>query len=321
MADISFTEMGKALDDAAAQYRDSQSVDIPDATPVDAGQDAGSSEGNPNTPQGNGGDANLPKTETTPSGAGENKGNPSGDKSASADDKQISERKTFNHSQAAARVARKRAKQQEEYYTRKERLEKERADYANEQSPNHNPQMAAFKDDQLRELERETIERLQNEFVEECYNVFQDEKVVQEFVSDVQQLSWWLNNKEPELGQYIKKPYGKLVLKGWIDKIVKIPDAADWWQSLTSFEKYRHLDRYYKEFANYIEKGKLPEGVGNKPQSTVSNQQVKQPRQVATPDVPVPGSGRNTNNMPPSNNFALELEKAMQLNGVSRLVR
>ena len=319
MADTSFTEMGKALDDAAALYRDDNSVDTPDTAPTDAGPDAGSSEGNPDTPQGEVGDANLPKTETTPAGAGENKGNPSDGKAATADDKQDSERKAFNHSQAAARIARKRAKEQEEYFKRKERLEKERDDYADEQSPNHNPQMAAFKDDQLRELERETTERLENEFLEECYNIFQDEKVVQEFVSDVRRLSWWLNNKEPELGRYVKKPYGKLVLKGWIDKIVKVPKAADWWQSLTPFEKYQHLDRYYKEFSNYIEKGKFPEGVGGK--SVGAEPPKQQPKQAATPDVPVPGSGRNTNNMPPSNNFALELEKAMQLNGVSRLVR
>ena len=116
------------------------------------------------------------------------------------------------------------------------------------------------------------------------------------------------------MGEYIKKPYGKLVLKGWFDKIAKQPKAADWWESLTPFEKYKTLDRYYNEFSTYIEKVQRGET------QTQTTQPNPKPAPVAQ-NIPVPGSGRNTNNMPPTDNFSLELERAMQLNGVSRLVR
>lgn len=323
MADTSFADMGKALDDAAAQYQDSNSVATPDTTSTDAGSDAGSSEGNPDTPQGAGGDASLPKTDATPNGAGDKQGNPSNGKTATADDKQSSERKAFNHSQAAARIARKRAKEQKEFYERMQRLQQERDDFANEQSPNHNPQMAAFKEDQIKELALAEQTRLQNEFIEECYNIFQDEATVNEFVSDVKRYSDWINQREPQLTEYIRKPYGKLLLKGWLDKIAKNPQAADWWQSLTPFEKYKQLDRYYKEFSDFIEKGVAPNGATQQAntQPTQTQPQNQTPPQVATPNAPVPGSGRNTNNMPPTNNFSLELERAMQINGASRLVR
>lgn len=332
MADeISFTDMGKALDDAAAQYRDTNSVDTtPDTSSHDAGGGEGASEGTPDTaPQGTEGDANLPKTDNTQVGAGDDKGTqPDGD-SAPADDKQDSERKAFNHAQAAARIARKRAKEQREYYVKRQRIEAEQKDFANEQGQNYNPQMAAVKLDQIRELDIQEAQRHQNEFIEESYAIFQDEQVTQEFINDCQTYADWINTKEPQLGEYIKKPYGKLVLKGWLDKIAKQPEAADWWESLTPFEKYKTLDRYYNEFSTYIEKvqrGEIQTGAEPKvevpPQQTQT--QTTQPNPKPAPvaqNIPVPGSGRNTNNMPPTDNFSLELERAMQLNGVSRLVR
>lgn len=317
MADeISFTDMGKALDDAAAQYRDNNSVDTtPDTSSHDAGEGDGASEGTPNTtPQGTEGDANLPKTDNTQVGAGDNKGTQPDGNSAPADDKQDSERKAFNHAQAAARIARKRAKEQREYYEKRQRIEAEQKDFANEQSQNYNPQMAAVKLDQIRELDIQEAQRLQNEFIDESYAIFQDEQTTQEFINDCKTYADWINTKEPQLGEYIKKPYGKLVLKGWFDKIAKQPKAADWWESLTPFEKYKTLDRYYNEFSTYIEKVQRGET------QTQTTQPNPKPAPVAQ-NIPVPGSGRNTNNMPPTDNFSLELERAMQLNGVSRLVR
>ena len=323
MADTSFADMGKALDDAAAQYQDSNSVTTPDTATPDAWGSGASSEGSPDTPPSAGGDASLPKTDATPVGAGAKQGNPSTGKTTTADDRQSSERKAFNHSQAAARIARKRAKEQKEFYDRMSRLKAERDDYADESSQNHNPQLAAFKDDQIREAEIAEAQRLQNEFIEESYEIFQDEATTQEFVQDCKTYADWINTREPQLAEYVGKPLGKLVLKGWFDKIAKEPQAADWWQSLTPFEKYKQLDRYYKEFEAYIAKvqsGEINPSAGQTVQPPVQNQQpTQQPQQV--PDIPVPNGGRNTNNMPPTNNFSLELDRAMQANGVSKLVR
>lgn len=340
MADTSFTDMGRALDDAAAQYQDTNSVSVPDNSTPDAGGSGASTEGNPDTPPSAGGDANLPKTDATPVGAGDPKGSPSHPNPNSADDKQNLERKAFNHSQAAARIARKRAKEQKDFYDRMSRLKAERDDYADENSQNHNPQLAAFKDDQIREAEIAEAQRLQNQFIEESYEIFQDEATTQQFVQDCKTYADWINTREPQLAEYVQKPLGKLVLKGWFDKIAKVPKAADWWQSLTPFEKYKTLDRYYKDFETYIQKiqsGEIdpqqqqsnpqgqPSGAPNtQPQVPPQQTQPTQQPQVQTqpiPNIPVPNGGRNTNNMPPTNNFSLELDRAMQANGVSKLVR
>lgn len=334
MADTSFTDMGRALDDAAAQYQDSNSVSVPDSSTPDAGASGASTEGNPDTPPSAGGDASLPKTDATPVGAGDTKGSPSNPNPNSADDKQKSERKAFNHSQAAARIARKRAKEQKDFYDRMTRLKAERDSYADENSKNHNPQLAAFKDDQIREAEIAEAQRLQNQFIEESYEIFQDEATTQQFVQDCKTYADWINTREPQLAEYVQKPLGKLVLKGWFDKIAKVPQAADWWQSLTPFEKYKTLDRYYKDFETYIQKiqsGEIgqqqqQQSQQSNPQGQPSGVQNAQPRvqtqQTQTiPNIPVPNGGRNTNNMPPTNNFSLELDRAMQANGVSKLVR
>lgn len=329
MADeISFADMGKALDEAASQYQDTNATTEPDTQSSDAGDTGASTEGNNDTPQGASGDANLPKTESTPVGDGDKQGSLNNGKSATADDKQASKRKAFNHAQASARIARKRAREQKEYYERVQRLTKERDAYADENGKYHNPQMAELKNDQIREAEIAEAKRLQDEFTEDAYNTFQDEATTQQFIQDCKTYADWINTKEPQLSEYIRKPYGKLVLKGWFDKVAKNPNAADWWESLTPFEKYKTLDRYYNQFSDYIAKIQRGETVtdGTQVQTEQSTQTQQTTQQTPNPapavaNAPVPGSGRNTNAMPPTNNFALELEQAMQANNVSRLVR
>ena len=222
----------------------------------------------------------------------------------------------FNHAQAAARIARKRAREQKEYYERVNRLKAERDSYADKDSKAHNPQLAAFKEDQIREAEIAEAKRRQDQFTDEAYEIFQDEETTQSFIEDCKTYGDWINTREPQLAEYVQKPLGKLVLKGWFDKVAKNPQAADWWESLTPFEKYKTLDSYYKEFEAYVEKiqrGEVDSGNGQ-----VQSQQQSTPK---VQDVPVPSGGRNTNNVPPTNNFSLELERAMQANGVSKLVR
>jgi hypothetical protein len=100
---------------------------------------------------------------------------------------------------------------------------------------------------------------------------------------------------------------------------------AERWQSLNSYEKYRIVDKYYKELEQFGEdyaNGKI--GADGKPvtpptqQTQTPNQnQSQQPSQTPPVNAPVPNSGRDTNTMPPSNNFALMLQDAMNKRGVS----
>lgn len=307
MADTSFTDMGKELDAAEAQYRDSSAGVSPDSTEPTGGQvddSEGSTPSDSGSTESSGGDATEPKTDDTPHGTGEDRGKPS------HSNEYLEGRRLHNHGNAALRLANKRAKEQREYYEKRQRLEAERKAYADEQGQYHNPQMATVKEDQIRELEIENAKRMQQQFYEESLSTFGNEQDAQRFVDDCKTYADWINRNESQLREYVAKPYGKLLLRGWIDRIARNPQAADWWQDLTPFEKYKTLDKYYGELTAYINKART--GQLEQPQ------QVQQTKQV---NAPVPGSGRQTNNMPPTDNFSLELERAMQQNGVSRLVR
>jgi hypothetical protein len=331
MGDISFTEMGQALD-AATQARESGntpsnsvSSDSRPTTPtVSSGDDGKGSSGpsEPTTPVVSGdkvGEGSQPpKTENSPSGVADNKGKPS----ASTDDKADDERRKFNHWQAQKRIAAKEARRKQ-FEQEKQRLQQERDAYADENGQNHDPNMVKVKDDQLRELEIAQIREAQAEWEREAYELFSPEDAAT-FIEDSKKLGDWLNKNEPELCSYIDKPYGKHLLKGWMDKIAKNKVAADQWQALNSFEKYRLIDKYYNEIEKFGEDyaaGRInADGTPKQPGTQTPNTQQTPPSgapQTTPPNrtpqvnVPVPNSGRDTNTMPPSNNFALMLQDAM----------
>lgn len=342
MADTTFTEMGQALD-AATQLRDSSnsvsSETNSDQSGVSTGTSAsGSEESQPNatpvvtnTGAGDAGSGSQPpKTETTPSGVADGKGTPSG----KPDDKDLAERRKYNHWQAAQRIAAKEAKKRR-FEEEKQRLQREHDAYADEKGDYYNPQMASVKQDQMRELEIAQMQEAQAEWEREAYEIFSPEDAAV-FIQDSKNLSDWLNEREPELCSYINKPYGKHLLKGWMDKIAKNKEMASQWQALNSYEKFRLVDKYYKELEKFGEDyaaGKIdangqPVGGQTAPntQQTATQQtnqqnqqqQTQQPPQQTQPvNVPVPNSGRDTNTMPPSNNFALMLQDAMNKRGVS----
>lgn len=327
MSDISFTDMGKALD-AATQARESGSTpsnsvssDSQPTTPtVSSGDDGKGSSGpsEPTTPVVTGEGSQPPKTENSPSGVADNKGKPS----APTDDKADDERRKFNHWQAQKRIAAKEARRKQ-FEQEKQRLQQEREAYADEKGQYHDPNMVKVKDDQLRELEIAQIREAQAEWEREAYELFSPGDAAT-FIEDSKKLGDWLNNNEPELCSYIDKPYGKHLLKGWMDKIAKNKAAADQWQALNSFEKYRLIDKYYKEIEKFGEDyaaGRInADGTQKQPGTQAPNpQQTPQtgapqttpPNPTPQVDIPVPNSGRDTNTMPPSNNFALMLQDAM----------
>ena len=355
MGDISFTEMGQALDAATQLRADNNGVSSTPSTSGTPGHLSGNGpEGRdegPSVPingqtvasgkgasgEGSGASSTPPKTKTPPNDRtpdGDGKGgqvadnggvNQNGSRSGSPDDKELAERKNRNQWFAAQRIAAKRAKQRR-YDEDRERLQHERDEFADESSAKHNPQMASVKEDQLRELEISHMREAQMEWEKEAYEIFSPEDA-SAFIEDTKKLSDWLNTKEPELLSYLDKPYGKHMLKGWIDKIAKVPEMADQWERMNQYEKYKVIDKYYKELKKFGEDyaagrvNEKGEPVGQ-PQSATPVQSangnqngnpsatLEQPSPI-TPNAPVPNSGRDTGTIPPSSNFGLMLQEAM----------
>jgi hypothetical protein len=308
MGDISFTEMGKALDAASqsrAQTTASETTGSPDTQPSTAVPDNTAPEANPSG-QGSGGDGQPSKQADTPPAGKDSKGSLPDGSTAGADDKASDERKKWNRWHAQRRIAAKEEKKRR-YMEERARLLKEH-DSFDAEGENRDEHMAAVKADQIRELDLARIREQQEEWERDAYDTFSPEDAAV-FIEDTKRLGDWLNTNEPELLSYLDRPYGKHLLKGWIDKVAKVKEMADRWESMNSFEKYRLIDKFYNELEKFGEDyaaGKVT--VGGAPDKG-SGTPEDAPKDGPV-NVPVPGSGRNTEVMPPSNNFALMLMEA-----------
>lgn len=291
------SEMDKAFDDAWSK----RGRDNPDSSSEKTG---GTEASDSSTPP-SAGDGASPTKNTSPNARGES-GEPAGSKGkAGIDDQLIAERRAFNRQQAAMRIARKQERQRI-YQEELDRLNQEKEAFE-EEGENQNPTMAAVKEDQIKELNIQMVRELQAEWERETYEMFTPQDAEQ-FLADSKTYGDWINKNEPELRQYINKPYGRYLLKGWLDKVAKVPSNADKWEAMNPYQKYQMLEKHYMELAKFGEDyaaGKVNIGEQTTPQKQAQSQGQGQPQ-----DIPVPGSGRNTNNMPPSDNWGLMLQDA-----------
>lgn len=298
------SEMDKAFDDAwSKRGRDN---------PASSSRKTGGTEAPDSSTPPSAGDGASPTRNTSPNARGES-GEPAGSKGKAGDDDQsIAERRAFNRQQAAMRIARKQERQRI-YQEELDRLNQEKEAFEQE-GENQNPTMAAVKEDQIKELNIQMVRELQAEWEREAYEMFTPQDAAQ-FLADTKTYGDWINKNEPELRQYMNRPYGRYLLKGWLDKVAKVPANADKWQAMNPYQKYQMLEKHYKELEKFGEDyaaGKVQIGNQTAPQTAPQNQAQSQghgqPQQPQ--DVPVPGSGRNTNNMPPSDNWGLMLQDA-----------
>lgn len=278
----------------------------------------GGSEGQGTSARPSGGSSPSPTDSEPPAERGANGGEPQKGKTDTVN-KTDAERKAFNRQQAAMRIARKQERQRL-YQEELDRLNQEKEAFEQE-GENQNPTMAAVKEDQIKELNIQMVRELQAEWQNEAYEMFTPEDAKQ-FLEDTKTYADWINRNEPELRQYMNRPYGRYLLKGWLDKIAKNPANADRWESMNPYQRYQMLERNYKELEKFGEDyaagkvqigaqdGQQQDGAQNQQPNSEQTQQSQQPQQQ-TQDIPVPGSGRNTDTEPPSDNIDLLYDRAM----------
>lgn len=264
------------------------------------------------------GDSVTPANDTSPSGrGGKGESNPA---DTGIDEKEIAERKARNRQQAALRIARKKERQLM-FDDQLNLLQKQKAQYEQDGEGN-DPTMAKVKQDQIDQLQTQMAQELALEWRQEAMEMFTPEDA-QQFLKDSETYAQWINQNEPELQQYIDRPYGRYLLKGWFDKVAKVPANADKWESMNPYQRYQMLEKNYKELEKFGEDfaaGKVQIGQQQQAQPTQQQQPPQQTQpaqnqpspetQPRTKDVPLPGSGRNTNIMPPSNNWDLMIQNA-----------
>lgn len=301
----------KAMEDAYANAMSKRGIRT---EPERKAQD-GSSEGQGTSAQPGGGSGPSPTNSEPSAERGVKQGEPGG-KGNTGSQNGDAERRAWNRQQAAMRIARKQERQRL-YQEELDRLNREKEAFEQE-GENQNPTMAQVKDDQIKELNIQMVRELQQEWQREAFEMFTPEDAKQ-FLEDSQRYADWINKNEPELSKYINRPYGRYLLKGWFDKVAKNPELADKWEAMNPYQKYQMLEKHYRELEKFGEDyaaGKVQIGAQNQQQNQQTNggeQQQTQQSQVPQPkDIPVPGSGRNTDTEPPGDNIDLLIDRAMQ---------
>lgn len=130
-------------------------------------------------------------------------------------------------------------------------------------------------------------------FRDAAYEFFGEE--TEQFMQDTYRYAEYVNNNEPDLLMYAQRQYGPILLHEWYKRMDN-PQLRQQWLGFTRFEKNMVLNKYYNEITQIIsayKNGKMPT------------------KQAPAKTVPVPNGGRQTPTNEPSDDFGVELQKAV----------
>lgn len=177
--------------------------------------------------------------------------------------------------------------------------------------------LAAQKYDHLQDLLSMQATQRYQEWTDRAYDNFGDD--ADNFLQLSEKWGSYVNQNEPELAKMIHRQYGQQLYYAWLERMENAETRAQWAQ-MTRFERSRVLSDFYKKIDDHF-KGLDAQG---QPQGTPQGQPQGQPNgapqgnpQGQPQNIPVPGGGRQTQTLPPTNNFGLALQQAMNRRGVS----
>lgn len=130
-------------------------------------------------------------------------------------------------------------------------------------------------------------------FRDAAYEFFGEE--TEQFMQDTYRYAEYVNNNEPDLLMYAQRQYGPILLHEWYKRMDN-PQLRQQWLGFTRFEKNMVLNKYYNEITQIIsayKSGKMPT------------------KQAPAKTVPVPNGGRQTPTNEPSDDFGVELQRAV----------
>lgn len=301
----SFTSFGQALDAAVAK-RDPESTSTSQHTSGD-GENGGApahstpGDGTSSTTQGKSGTSNPTNGDTSAKGTGTKTAN------------QGSENQRDNNFRNMSR----RIRQRESFNrvnSRIQQLRREQKELLDTQDP-QSILLAHQKGSEIENLEALQQDAAYNDWAQragECFGAEADA-----FLEQSERFGEYVNKNEPEIVSYIDRPYGMFVYKSWMDQMAN-GDFRNRWVGLTAYEKGAVLNTIYKQIINFAN------GAQQQPQSPVQTPAPQvpagnQPSNPAPANVPVPGSGRTSNQIPSPGSFGEALENALNRRGISSL--
>lgn len=291
-----FTEMGKALD-AATQSREPESAGGT-ASSENQSQETTATETDTGNPQASG--------RGVEGGAG-------GNRTAQSNAKgQGENQRAVNYRNASRRLDRKHELGRTNAVAQRiNQLEQEIAQLR-ESNDESSMGLAQQKAEHLQDLLSLQASQRYQDWSDKAFDNFGDD--ADNFLNLSEKWGNYVNQNEPELAKMIHRKYGQQLYYAWLERMEN-PETRSQWAEMTRYERSRVLSDFYKKIENHFNgqdaqqqaPTQVPQGQNPEPQGQPS-QQV---------DVPVPGGGRNTSTLPPTNNFGLALQNAMNRRGVS----
>lgn len=136
--------------------------------------------------------------------------------------------------------------------------------------------------DRIDDMAAMTADDRWSDFSERAYAELGD-KLAPSLLEQSDRYADYVNEREPDLVQYVNRPNGMLLYKAWCDRMDR-PELRREWLGMTRFEKNRVLDNFYRQLN-------------------------AAPKQART-NVPVPAGGRETASDQPTDDFGIELNRS-----------
>lgn len=300
----SFTSMGQALDAAVARRE-------PEAQPSHTDGNVENGSQSSHTPDGG--------TSSTPSG----KSGPS--KPANGDtSSQTTATKTANQGgendgrtnnfRGAARRIRQRANDGQ-VQRRIDKLAREREELlrtGDEQAVI----LAHQKGSEIENLQALQADQVYEDWANRAYDCFGDS--YKQFLDMSERYGDYVNANEPGLVTMIDRPYGLYLYADWMRQM-ESGDFRQRWVGMTQYEKEAVLNNVYQQIVAKAEGQAVPpqQAQTQGGQATPQAPQSQTPPQQKIPDVPTPGSGRESNQFSSPNSFGEALNNALAKRGIS----
>ena len=296
----SFTSFGEALDAAAAKREQGASPHT--SSDGENGSQSAShtpTEGTSSTSVGKSGTSNPANGDTASQGTSSKTANQGGE----------------NRGSDNYRAASRRHRQREtntRVNARVEQLTKDRDELlrtGDEQSI----LLAHQKNSEIENLLALQADAAYQEWADRASEAFEDADV---FLEQSERFGDYVNKHEPELQQYIDRPYGLHLYRSWMDQMEN-GNFRTKWVGLTQFEKGAVLNRIYQQIVGFAN-GKGVQAPAQAGQAAPSGQTpVQQTQQSQQPpvNIPIAGSGRETNIIPSPDSFSEALNNAAARRG------
>lgn len=176
--------------------------------------------------------------------------------------------------------------------------------------------LAHQKGSEIENLQALQADQAYEQWADRAFECFGDS--YKQFLDMSERYGEYVNKNEPGLVTMIDRPYGLYLYADWMRQMEN-GDFRTRWVGMTQFEKEAVLNNVYQQIVAKAEGPGVPQQQAQPQggQATPQAPQSQTPPQQKIPDVPTPGSGRESNQFSSPNSFGEALNNALAKRGIS----